>query len=98
MSDVTIGNSFRQAIVTKYRGPTSSRGSRIVASSWAGRVVIPYDHALSIEAMHDLAARVLCAKFGWVGALAVGGLPDGISRVFVFTDTVQDARDVRGGQ
>ena len=76
-----------QAIITKYHGPTNTRGSRISARCEAGRVSIPYPHELSGQAVHRAAAEALAANLGWTGAhygeLLGGGLPSG-EYVFVF--------------
>lgn len=73
--------SVRQAIVTKYFGPTNSRGSRIKASADAGTVYVPYDYALNVEENHAAAARKLAEKFGWTtenyGQIIQGGMPGG---------------------
>lgn len=74
-----------KAIVTKYHGPTDTRGSRISASDGdRNRVSIPYPHELSGEACHRKAAEALKAKMGWKGVLIGGGLKNGY--VFVFKD------------
>lgn len=74
-----------KAIVTKYRGPTDTRGSRITASDEDGnRVVMPYDHALNAEGNHVAAADKLCAKMGWTGKRACGGIKG--AYVYVFTE------------
>jgi len=67
-----------KAIMTKYLGPTNTRGSRIVASDGDGnRVTIPYPYALSGEAVYRKAARALCDRMGWnvdmVGGSVKGG-------------------------
>lgn len=54
-----------QAIQTKYHGPTNYNGSRISATCDAGRVVVPYNHALSIDDNHRAAADTLIRKIGW---------------------------------
>lgn len=73
--------SVRQAIVTKYYGPTNTRGSRFKATCEAGSVYMPYNHALNAENNHIAAARKLSEKMGWNtdyhGALVAGILPDG---------------------
>ena len=40
---------IRQAIVTKFLGPTNFRGSRIKASASAGAITVDYPHAINIE-------------------------------------------------
>ena len=73
-----------KAIKTKYKGPTNTRGSRIIASDEDGnRVTISYPYELSGEAVHRKAADALCAKMGWTGDLVSGSLKNGY--VFVFT-------------
>jgi hypothetical protein len=71
-----------QAIVTKYAGPTNTRGSRIIAKCEAGSVTIPYPHELSGEDVHRKAAEALCAKLKWEGKLIGGSTKTGY--VFVF--------------
>ena len=55
-----------QAIITKYMGPTDTKGSRIKATAAAGSITLGWDHALNSEGNHNAAARALCEKFGWV--------------------------------
>jgi hypothetical protein len=81
-----VTSSYRQAIATKYHGPTDTRGSRISAKAQAGRVSVPYDHALPVRTNHEAAARALAEKLGWVGKLVGGGNPEGTGDVFVFVD------------
>ena len=54
-----------QTIRTKYHGPTNSKGSRISAECEAGRIYVPYNHALDAEGNHKVAAQVLLVKMGW---------------------------------
>ena len=73
------------AIVTRYHGPTNSKGARVSARMMTARpVFIPYAYELSVRDCHAAAAAALMAREGWpVGCpMAVGGLPDGGS-VFV---------------
>jgi hypothetical protein len=75
----------KQAIVTKYHGPTNTRGARISASTASGiRVSIPYPHELNTDDAHRAAADALCAKLGWTGTLIEGGMKQG--NVYVFAD------------
>ena len=73
-----------KAIITKYKGPTGRRGSRIIASDSDGNKVI-FDHsqAHSHDQAHANAARALCDKMGWKGVLRSGSLEPGVE-VFVF--------------
>lgn len=56
---------FRQAIETKYHGPTNTRGSRISAKADPGTIYVPYDHALDIAENHAAAAHAYAHKYGW---------------------------------
>lgn len=62
-----------QAIKTKYHGPTNSKGSRISASCEAGRIYMPYNHALGLYENHATAAALLIEKLGWGAHQYVGG-------------------------
>lgn len=74
-----------KAIKTKYKGPTNTRGSRIIASDEDGnRVTISYPYELSGEAVHRKAAEALCAKMGWTRDLTAGSLKNGY--IFVFSN------------
>lgn len=71
-----------KAIVTKYHGPTNTRGSRITASDEdSNKITISYPYELSGEAVHRAAAQALCDKMGWRGMLVGGSLKHG----YVFT-------------
>lgn len=74
-----------QAIVTKYIGPTNTRGSYIKASASAGNVTFAYDDSLSSNANHAAAAEKLATKFKWRGHWYSGGMPGGHGYVFVCT-------------
>lgn len=71
MSDATTGIplplplSLSRIIETRYLGPTDYRGSRIVVRSTAGRMVVPWDHAIDAAANHDAAAAAYAARQGW---------------------------------
>lgn len=77
---------MRQAIMTKYLGPTNTMGARVRATAGAGSVTVAWDHGLSVEKNHDRAAKALAKKFGWTGRLEGGGLPSGDGNVYVFVD------------
>jgi hypothetical protein len=69
-----------QAIRTVFKGPTNTRESRIVATSYKARTVYPYDHELSAEDNHARAAELHAAKSWRTDApvrLTAGTLPDG---------------------
>jgi len=74
-----------KAIVTKYHGPTNTRGSRITASDEDGnKITISYPYELSGEAVHRKAAQALCDKMKWSGNLVGGSLKHGY--VFTFSE------------
>lgn len=70
-------------IITRYIGPTNTRGSRIIAqrSDWkpgypkGTRVTVGYDHAASDP--HLAAARQLAEGMNWYGTWIGGDLPEG---------------------
>lgn len=69
---------MRQAIVTKYQGPTERRGSTIKATAFAGSIILPWDHELDLEGNSRIAARALIEELEWPDfALVVGCLPKG---------------------
>lgn len=76
---------MRQAIVTKYLGPTNHRGARIVAKAQAGRLAVPWEDAWDVDANHAYAARMLAERYGWTehSTLAGGALPDDTGYCFV---------------
>ena len=76
----------RQAIVTKYCGPTDHRGSRVKAKAYAGEVTLSWDDTLDTDANHALAAKALAEKFGWKGRWTCGVLPDNTGNVYVCVD------------
>lgn len=64
-----------QAIITKWIAPSNVRGSRVKASCDAGSITLHWDDALGVDSNHHKAALTLCAKLGWTGKLASGGMP-----------------------
>lgn len=88
-----------QAIVTRFHGPTNSRGSRVTARTDAGRLTVQWDYALG-QGTHAKAAKALATRLGWDGEFHEGWLPGTRGdRVFVLvlpgdapTFTVQEAQ------
>lgn len=81
-----IHHSGRQAISTKFLGPTNCHGARIKATAQAGSVTVPYDHSQSIAGAHAKAAQALIDKYDWdrLGLDWVSaGHPSGSGYVFV---------------
>lgn len=54
-----------QAIRTKFYGPTNWKGSRIIASCEAGKLVMPYNYKLDHYENHATAAAMLAARLDW---------------------------------
>lgn len=77
---------MRQAIETRYLGPTNHRGSRVKASAQAGSVIIHWDDALNTDDNHEAAAMALCRKYGWKGSLIGGGNTRGDGNVYIILD------------
>lgn len=74
---------MKQAIETKFYGPTNSSGSRIVAKAWAGSKKTHYNHALNADQNHLQAAKALAESRGWDGLWIGGGRAAGRGYVFV---------------
>lgn len=82
---------MRQAIVTKYLGPTNYKCARIKAFADAGSVTVNWDYALNVEDNHWRAALTLAAKFNWGdtrNAWIGGGMPDNTPYAFCFVQPV----------
>lgn len=77
---------MRQAIITKFIGPTNFRGSRVKATADAGSITLSWDHALNSERNHDAAAEALARKFKWSGTWYGGGLPDNRGNAYVLAE------------
>lgn len=78
------GGVMRQAIVTRYLGPTDHRGARVKASAQAGSVTVSWDDALDTDQNHERAAMALAKRYGWGEAWWIpGGMPDGSGNVYV---------------
>lgn len=73
----------KQAIETRYYGPTNCRGSRIGAKSWAGKITDYWNHAENVARNHCRVAQLLCAKMNWQGLYIAGGRPDETGNVYV---------------
>lgn len=79
---------MRQAITTKYVGPTDTRGSRVIASCDAKRIIVSWSHLMNVDDNHIAAARKLASELGWSGAWH-GGSTKGSGFCFVWQDTKQ---------
>ncbi len=79
---------IRQAIETRYAGPTNTRGARIIARAQAGRMIIPWDHELDSAENAHAAALIFAAKWDWgkgskKGRWVTGATVNGWATVFV---------------
>lgn len=74
---------MRQAIITKYLGPTDAIGSRVKAKSYADQMTIRWDHSLNPEQNHTRAMEALLDKMWWTGKYIGGSLPDNSGYAFV---------------
>jgi hypothetical protein len=73
-----------QAILTKFLGPTNTRGSRVRASAEAGSVTIECDDRIGMEKNHIAAARALALKYGWAAKYYGGGMPQTSGHAYAF--------------
>lgn len=85
----------RQAIVTKYIGPSNHRGSRVKAFCEAGEFTMPWDCELSPEQNHMKAMVFLCGRLGRDSRnYAMGSLPANTGYVFVEAERVASMLEV----
>jgi len=72
-----------QAIITKFLGPTNTKGSRIKATSWDASVTVTYNYALDSLNNHRAAADAVCASMGDEWKIVASALmPDGHGYAF----------------
>lgn len=57
-----IGIYIMQTILTKFLGPTNTKGSRIKATCWLTSATMPWDHSASVEENHMAAIEALVCK------------------------------------
>jgi len=80
---------MRQAITTKFLGPTNSRGARVKAiarkaDSVGAEMSATVDSSYSgTDVDHARAAKACAEKYGWSGLWVAGGDVDGIGNVYV---------------
>lgn len=82
---------FRQAITTKFIGPTNTRQARIKATADVGSITIPWDYGLDTTENHRAAARALATTWGWEGQW-MGGSLSGAGYVFVWCASLRGAK------
>ena len=83
-----------QTITTSYKGPTNTRGSRVMVKSWLKNKAFGWDHSLNSEANHKEAAQQLVdvlnadrvakgyGDFQW-SIVAAGSMPDGKGNAYI---------------
>ena len=83
-----------QTITTTYKGPTNTKGSRVLAKSWLKNKSVAWDHALNTEDNHRAAAQALVEELNdarekkghddcqW-SIVAAGSLPDGRGNAYI---------------
>ncbi len=78
-----------RVLITRYHGPTNTRGSRVSARVPSGRrVTLGWDYSLGEAENHDRAACALASELGWNPPTMAGNLP-GPDRVYVVAPKVQ---------
>jgi hypothetical protein len=77
---------MRQAIVTKYLGPTDHHGSRVKARCEAGSLTLGWDYAHGPEENHKRCAEALQLQLGWGNRYFIGGALPGTAEGFCFVD------------
>ncbi len=82
---------MRQAIETRYAGPTNHRGARVIVRAQAGRLTVSWDHALNVDENHAQAAKAFAERWGWAGRWIGGGSADGRGNVFVCSERERDS-------
>lgn len=80
-----------QTITTEYKGPTNTKGSRIMAKSWLKNKSAAWDHALNSEDNHKAATQALVDElnakrdgesYKWQ-IIAAGAMPDGKGNAYI---------------
>ena len=70
-----------QTIMTKYLGPTDTKGPRVKAMTSSGHrgstYTVGWDHSLDVEGNHADAAQKLLDKLGWRGEWRMGSTDRG---------------------
>lgn len=89
--------NVRQAIVTKFLGPTNNRGSRVKASAFAGSIIVSWDYSKGVDDNHYAAALALALKLEWVTEydlqkgnqhLIGGSLPGGHGNAYIIAEGI----------
>lgn len=75
---------MRQAIETKYLGPTDHRGPRIAVRAQAGRKTYDWDHTKDVGANHLAAATAFAESKGWLIRQTIYGGSNAADTGYVF--------------
>ena len=77
-----------QTIMTKYLGPTDTKGPRVKAMTSSGHrgstYTVEWDDSLDVEGNHADAAQKLLDKLGWHGAWRMGSTDRGYVFVNIY--------------
>ena len=83
-----------QTITTEFKGPTNTKGSRILTKSWLKNKAVAWNHALNTEENHKAAAQALVDvlnadrhangydDYYWQ-IIAAGHMPDGKGNAYI---------------
>lgn len=77
-----------QTILTRFHGPTNTRGSLVTAKCWGGKKTVPYNYKLNADANHKAAADALITDLkertgiDWT-IVAYGCVPDDTGYAFI---------------
>ena len=79
---------MRQAIQTRFMGPTNTKGSRVRAWCDAKSMTFGWDHSKNSPQNHEAAADALARGLGWLddGSKLVGGGLPGSGYAFVIVE------------
>lgn len=76
----------RQAIRTKFLGPTNHHGARIAVTCDAKRIYVTWDDAQDPLENHTRAAKLLATMLGWHGTWYAGSAKNDPGYTFVVAD------------
>ena len=83
-----------QTIITEFKGPTNTKGSRVMVKSWLKNKSVSWNHALNSEDNHKAAAQELVDVLNaerlakgyddhqWQ-IIAAGTMPDGKGNAYI---------------
>ena len=83
-----------QTIITKYLGPTNTKGPRVKAMTSSGHrgstYTTDWDDSLDVEGNHAYVAQQLLDRLGWLGMWRMGS--SNIGYVFVNVDDINSPK------